>query len=702
MKTITVNSKQVNIYNKDDFPYNNFSYIDTIRKSSRSKKQYVDLICSFDIETTSLSHDKYTQFDTDIGFMYVWQFACDMTVCMGRTWSEYVEFINKLTQTIKCEGRKLVVYVHNLSFEFQFMRDFFEVGRIFCRDKRNVVYAEMGEVEYRCSYILSNMGLDKFTKKSRGVTFVKQSGKDFDYSIERFPDTVLTDEELGYCVCDVLGLVQAIKSKLQDNHDTLATVPITSTGYVRRDFRDNMYDSIDMRSYMNKLRLNEHTYMLCMEASRGAISGSNHMYTEEILEDVDSEDIKSSYPFQMATKYFPMSKFIKYNAKYGTKKLDSLLSNYCCIIVWSCRNLRLKRYSSIPYISKAKCRAIQGFKCGNGKVYYADRIGMCCTEIDFQIIADHYTYNDCVIHEIWCAQRGMLPKPFRETLLNMFQIKTDLEDGDPYEYGKYKNKINAAFGMMLTDILHNEIIYRPNTIYPWEEVKIESIENALKDYYYAGSSFLHYQHGVWVLAHGRSDLSVGMDAVGDDIVQVDTDSVKHLDDHLDDFERINREIIAKAENYDVKPYSIKNGKKHYLGVWEHEGQVGKATYHKFITLGAKKYAEENEEKKISITVAGLSKNAGKWFEQNGGLSKFRIGTYINSDYSGRTCAVYNDWDRIRVLNVGGHTITVGSNIAINNIGYTLGMSKEWLMMCLDGKIKANEIVSWNGAYKNYR
>lgn len=701
MRTITEDSQQVDIYDIDDFPYSNFSGRSTVERSKRSQKKYIDLVCAFDIETTTVTSDKCSYFGNDFGFMYVWQFACEMTVCMGRTWAEYKTFIERLCEAVDCEGRKLVVYVHNLAFEFQFMRDFFEVGKVFCRSKRGVVYAEMGSVEYRCSYILSNMGLDKFLKNSRGVTFYKRSGEDFNYSVLRYPDTELTDKELWYCVCDVLGLVQAIHSKLQG--DDLSTIPITSTGYVRRDFRDAMNAAMDMRDYMKSLRLNSRTYTLCMEASRGAISGSNHVYTECVLEEVDSEDIKSSYPYQMATQYFPMSKFVRYRALYGTEKFYSLLRNYCCIITWSCDNIKLKQWSGIPYISKAKCRAIEGAKCGNGKVYSAKRIGMTCTEIDFEIIMNHYKVDEgsVVIHEIWCAHRGMLPKPFRDTLLHMFQMKTNLEDGDPFIYAKYKNKINAAFGMMMTNILHSEYLYIPESTEPWKEIKVENVDKALDDYYKAGSSFLHYQHGVWVLAHGRNSLVGGMDAVGQDIVQVDTDSVKHLEDHRKDFETINAEIIAKAESYDVKPYAIKDGHKHYLGVWEHEGDDGRPTYYRFKTLGAKKYAEETESGQIHITVAGLSKKAGSYFERVGGLDKFNLGHRVDSDNSGRTCATYNDWDSIKTVRIDGHEVTLGSNIAVSNIGYTLGMTSEWLFMCLEGKIKASEIVQWNGAFKNY-
>lgn len=699
LKTITVADQQVDIYNINDFPYYKFSDISTVEKG---KKSFADCICTFDIETTSYTYKECKVLGTDFGFMYVWQFCIEGYVCCGRTWKEYENFINELKRNIGIESKccMLVVYVHNLQFEFQFMRNFFRVDKVFCRDKRDVVYADIENVQYRCSYTLSNMGLEKFLEKTKGVTFNKLSGKKFNYSIKRFPDTELSEYEWAYSISDVLGLYEAIRSNLLD--DTLCSIPMTSTGYVRREFRDACLESDGYKRKLLSMRLDEHTYTLCREASRGAIAGSNHIHTDEILEEVDSHDIKSSYPYQMSVKYFPASKFIKYTCDFGTDKFDKFRDNACCIIVWTCEDLKLKKWEAIPYISKAKCRAIEGFQCGNGKVYSAKKIGMCCTEIDLRIIEESYYFKNPKILEIWVAHRDLLPLPFRKTLLDMFQIKTELEDGDKYLYNKYKNKINSSFGMMLTDILHPEIVYVPNSTEPWREEKIENINNALKKYYYSYNTFLSYQHGVWVLAHGRDSLYQGMKIVGTDIVQVDTDSVKNLGDYRDEFSKLNKKIIEYAETLDIKPYAYnKKGEKVYLGIWEHEGEDNEYTYQTFKTLGAKKYAFTEDDGRMKITVSGLSKNSGEWFEQNGGMDKFENGTIVPSKISGRTASTYVDLDKVHTIIVDGHEITLGSNIAIKNVPYTLGMTGEWLMLILDGMINSDEEVPGDGAFKGW-
>lgn len=681
------------VYDYESFPYDKM--VCSILEDR--KRKVCNNIATFDIETTSIRQEDCDIFGSDFGFMYVWQFCIDGYICMGRTWEEYADFIDKLCESVGAEvDCPLVVWVHSLQFEFQFLRDFFHVHSVFAKDKRNVIRANVEAIEYRCSYALTNMGLLKFTQKTKGVIHKKLSGKDFNYHIKRFPDTELTNEEYGYCICDVLGLYEAIKVQLGE--DNLITVPMTSTGYVRRDYRKEVQKNKSNEIEFRESRLTPYCYALSIEASRGAIAGSNHLHTDEILENVDSFDIKSSYPFQMMTKYFPTGKFYKAKVKATDDKFMEYKNQWCCYITVVFTNLRLKKWVGIPYISKAKCRAIQGGRYGNGKVYFAQKCGMTCTEIDYRIIENEYKFDDVEIVEIWVCRRKMLNKEFRAHLGYMFQQKTDLEDGDKFLYDKYKNKINASFGMMLTDILHSNVQYHEHSEEPWTVEEVSDIDKALNYYYKARNNFLTFQHGVWVLAHGRDDLNKGMNIVKNDLVQVDTDSVKTLGNYVQEFNRLNQEIIDRAETYNIKPYSIKNGSKHYLGVWEHEGEDGKPTYYRFRTLGAKKYASEDEKGRMFITVSGLTKDAHKFFEEKGGLETFKQGCVVPEGTSGRTASVYVDMLYPKTVDVLGHKVTLGSNIAVKDVSYTLGMTDEWLQMVTLGEINFDEVFEFNGAY----
>lgn len=700
------NDDSVVIYDKDSFPYGAFDGRTII---TGKRRRYYNLISTFDIETTSIIFPKDVRERNDkiknYGFMYVWQFCIEGIVCIGRTWEEYTEFIHGLCTALGDSKARLICYVHNLAFEFQFMRNFFSVSEVFAKSERNVIKCVMdGEVEYRCSYALTNMGLAKLTQKTKGVIHKKMDGQDFDYTIRRYPDTPLTDEEYWYCVCDVLGLYEALKSFLED--DTLITIPLTSTGFVRREYMEACRNDEEHMNMFNECRLTPRLYELCKEASRGAISGSNSIFTntnvelsgyDRIIENVKSKDIKSSYPYQMLTKYFPQTGFSLAWCKYSDEKFRKWLDKYCCLITWECKNLRIKNWMAIPYISKAKCRAAEGCQTGNGKVYSAKHIGMTCTEIDFKIIESLYDFDkdSVIIHEIYTAGRDLLSKPFRSHLSKMFQFKTDLEDGDEYAYNKYKNKINSSFGMMLTDITNPEIDYIADSTEPWVKKQILDIKKSLAKYYTGKKSFLTYQHGVWVLAHARDELVDGMNIVGTDIVQVDTDSVKHVEDYDEDFKAYNQKIIEEADKFDVEPYSYKNGEKHYLGVWEDDG-----FYKRFATLGAKKYAYDNGDG-VHITVAGLNKKTGgEWLTKNGGIKKFKAGTVIPPPHSGRTCSYYNDEVSVMTRFIDGHEVVYGSNIAVENIAYTFGMTSEWAELVLDGVVDETEYLEEEGAYED--
>ena len=96
-------------------------------------------------------------------------------------------------------------------------------------------------------------------------------------------------------------------------------------------------------------------------------------------------------------------------------------------------------------------------------------------------------------------------------------------------------------------------------------------------------------------------------------------------------------------------------------------------YDKFITLGAKKYAYEINGK-IGVTVAGLNKKKGaNELTKKGGLEYFRLDETFHD--SGRTVAYYNS-DKVHELTVNNDTFLTGSNIAIIDTTYTLGMSNE--------------------------
>ena len=138
---------------------------------NRSKVKYVNVACAFDIETTNIRSA-----ERPYAFMYQWQFCIHRTVFFGRTWEEFQSLIAGLIERLRLSStRRLVVYVHNLPFEFQFMRRFFVWSDVFLKGNRQPLKAVCnGCVEFRCSYALSNMSLLKFCENTSDAIFWKK------------------------------------------------------------------------------------------------------------------------------------------------------------------------------------------------------------------------------------------------------------------------------------------------------------------------------------------------------------------------------------------------------------------------------------------------------------------------------------------------------------------------------------------------
>lgn len=639
---------------------------------------YMNVPCSFDIETstTNIGTEKDPSW---VGFMYIWQFAiADIAIC-GRYWEEFVELLNLLKHLLNLKPHKrLPIYAHFASFEFQHLRNFIHVEKVFARKKRVIVNADFNQAfQLRCSWALSNMGLGKAIGTVPDAKYNKLSGDDFDYTKLRLPTTELTDMEYAYCFCDVMGLNEYLLHTMTSNNDNVTTLPMTSTGFIRREVRKEVLKNEANKKQVLDLALTPKLYVYCKTASRGGNTHANAYFTDVILDNVSSYDRKSSYPAEMVVAdNFPVTGFR--DVRPSNENFIESVSTSACLIDMTFYNIRVKKLTPIPYISISKCTRVKFGKYNmkdNGRVVGADIASMVITDVDFRIIDAMYEYDDYEISALYTAKRGHLNDEFRHTLLEQFITKCKLETGDPYLYNKFKNKINAYFGMMLTDICNPTITYNPNCkdmkdLWKSEVVDIKSL---LSRYYKSSNSFLSYQHGLWVTANARYQLQLAINTTGMDTAYVDTDSDKFIENHDADFARLNEKWLELCDANDISPIVHVNGKKYVLGAWEKE-----KTATQFRTLGAKKYCCMYGDE-LKITVAGLSKEKGKdWLKEHGGIENFKIDTVVPAGSSGRTVSYYNDVKEPYQLTIGDCTFTNGSNIAVLPTSYTFGVSEDYL------------------------
>lgn len=645
------------------------------------KRDVLDLVCAFDIETTHILHH-----GEDHSFMYVWQFSLDnQQIVMGRTWEEYKALCNAIDEACSAikEERKLkekpllIVYVHNLSYEFQFLSGVFEFQPedVFLRSARKPIYARTGCIEYRCSYIQSNMSLARFCQ-AINISDKKLSGQEFDYNKKRYPWTPLTENEIAYCKTDVISVVECIKKEMEKDGDNLITIPLTSTGYVRRECYAALTPK--MKVILSILPMLEE-YELLREAFRGGNTHANRYYVGQVLENVKSKDMASCYPAQLLNQKYP----------YEFKQIEADVEtvhryiSYGCAVVFRAyfKNIELRNEREpIPYISFAKTKSTGGEKCGegyldlmtdNGRILSAGICQMTITEIDYEIIRKMYRWDNMVVDKAMFAEKDYLPSEMLDVVKEYYENKTKLkglEDEDnQYFYMKSKNKLNSIYGMCATNPLQETIEYWTGAYIERDVADDEKIKTLKK-------AKLPYQWGVYCTAYARQALQEGIDKCGDKIVYCDTDSIKHVGEV--DIDNINNSRIKT----DLKRGAYaddRKGKRHYLGVYEDDGD-----YEQFITQGAKRYAVVTNGK-LKVTVSGVTKQineqTGKPFaaEELGQIENFKPGMIWSK--AGGTRAVYNDTvdDCVKV---DGHELHITKNVAIVNTTYELSYSDDYEKM----------------------
>lgn len=667
------------IITPDKFPYDWLYEIPLVKRKSgnqRTKKRikYKDVITAFDIETTRL-----VDIEQSIMYIWQWQFGDEYTV-VGRTWEEFEKFQRKLSSILA--DSVMVIFVHNLSYEFQFLRGIyhFQPDEVFAIKSRKVLKCNMkGCFEFRCSYIHSNMNLDTYTKKM-GVKHKKLTGT-FDYDKIRYPWTPLTDDEIAYCVHDVQGLVEAIEIEMKHDGDNLYTFPLTSTGYVRRDAKKAMSDV--SFSFIKDQLPNYEIYKMLREAFRGGNTHANRFYTNYTLHNVHSADRSSSYPDVMCNCKFPISEF----CYVGDTPYDEVIKllgkrQKACLMRVAITGVHLQRFDwGCPYLSISKCRNIVNPLIDNGRIISADYLETTITDIDLKILLDEYAWEDIKFYDMAYARYGYLPKQLIKTICQYYHYKTELKnvDGQELLYMKSKNKLNSLYGMCAQDPVKQSILFENDDFVEQHEDEAGLLEA------YNKKAFLAYQWGVWVTAWARYRLEEGIKLAHGDIndpnapqfVYCDTDSVKYLGEI--DLTKFNNERIAdskKSGAYAIDP----KGTVHYMGVYEKEHDMCE-----FRTMGAKKYVyRENPDDKLVCTIAGVSKNAGgKELEEHGGIDAFHEG--FTFEKAGGLEAVYNDNPEISGYEAEGRAVKITSNVCLRPSTYTLGLTAEYKRLLTESR-----------------
>lgn len=587
-----------------------------IQKAKKVKKQgkhdpyYLDISVSFDTETTS-TYENGEKF----AFMYVWQFGIDGYYCYGRSWQEWLKmmmFLQKAGDLNK--DKRLIIFIHNLSFEFQFFRKYIPWVDVFAKREREPMKALSSYgIEFRDSLVLSGYKLDNVAKNLTSHKIEKMDG-DLDYRLDRNSKTTFSGKELGYMKHDVKILVYYIDEQRKQYGD-IAHIPLTNTGRVRLVVRKNCFGNtsgsrLNYLGCMKLLELTAADYKELKQAFAGGFTHANPNHVGKTYHNVASIDFTSSYPTVMIAEQFPNSRFFDYKFK-NWDDFNDLMKKRLVIFQVDFKNL-VSTVDFDNYISRSRCLDADGVTENNGRVFSADKASIVVTNIDFEIIRKVYTWDDIKISRVkWCYKH-YLPKPIIKSIIEFYKNKTTLKNvvGKNAEYMHAKGMLNSIYGMSVSDIIHDETDYQNNK---WTTDPADA-EKQIYKYNESKNRFLYYAWGVFVTAYARRNLWSGILSIKQDYIYSDTDSIKMLNyekhkSYVESYNKMIQKKLAKTLTFyklrldSVSPKTVKGIKKP-LGVWDFEG-----FYNSFKTLGAKRYVY-TQDGHLETTIAGLGKKQG--------------------------------------------------------------------------------------------
>ena len=675
-------------------------------KENKEDVQYLDLSLSFDTETTS-TYIEPNGIKRKFAFMYVWQFGIDGYYCYGRTWEEFIHLCKFIQSSLNLnDKRRVIIFIHNLSFEFQFFRKYFDWLNVFATRSRNPIKALTSYgIEFRDSLILSGYKLANVAKNLTSHKIPKMVG-DLNYSLVRTKDTTFSEKELGYMLNDVRILIAYIDEQREEYGD-ITKIPLTNTGRVRRYVRNECFKE---KSYHGKIKAqtikDEKEYLTLKQAFAGGFTHANPNHVGKKYHNIASFDFTSSYPTVMIAEQYPSSKAIP-QKWVNWERFNEINEKALQIFTVEFTGLQTKVYFD-NYISKNKCLDVKGEIENNGRIFSADYLKIIITSVDWDIIKQVYSWKTVKIFNQIAYYKDYLPKPIIQSILHFYKKKTTLKHvkGKEAEYLHGKGMLNSCYGMAVTDIVHDEEIYSGNQ---WSEQPADG-QKEINNYNKSYNRFLYYPWGVFVTAYARHNLWSGILEFKDDYIYSDTDSIKakNYKNHMKYIDEYNQEITRKLEKCldhygidksELAPLDV-DGIAHPLGLWDFEG-----VYKTFKTLGAKRYIVETSKGKLEITIAGLPKDKGRDYllkvsnnDMNKVFQNFTDKMKVPENDSGKMTAYYDDEEKTAIIkDYQGHytKVTSKSSVHLSKASFEMTLASKFiklLEMLADGE---QNIKDWD-------
>ena len=607
-------------------------------RRNRSRRCVCNKAIYLDIETSN-NHDEKNLKTWIVSI----QVRFDGKYHLFRTPMELIHFYKSLIKEYNLDPeRRIITIIHNASYDLSYLVPFFQ--RFLPKEPRSGIYEGMSKIisysqycfDFYCSYQLTNMSLERWSKEMN-VEHQKQVGL-YDYSKIIYQDTELSDQELLYDEYDVLSLEECHLKQLEKHKDDIATSPLTSTGYCRREFRRNAAKD---REYMKDFRdnkLNLELYNFSINAYAGGYVHNNSDYGEQIVQAlIAHRDFRSHYPSICMSRMLPFGEWelmydighILYRQMYPVmciETLEEMYPEYTCIAHIFIDGACIKSESiKFPFMQYSKLRhtstGFTAFK-DNGRVLKIKR-GTCelyADTLTLKILNEQYNLSYTIV-KVYKIKNTRIPKCLGKTINQLFKNKSDykkmLKECEA-EYGHFaeatmnvsfdlglsKMLLNATYGMMSTRLIMDS--YDMDFDHYDEKGELDPMINLSKDqdpierlnkYYNGRNNFLPYV-GYAITSAARYELYEFIKAIGyDKTLYCDTDSLFYFKD--DETEARIKEL--NSLHHKTAPYVTDNyGERIYYDVFEPEKDIVA-----FKGIHSKCYGYITEDDELIATIAGV-------------------------------------------------------------------------------------------------
>lgn len=658
--------------------------------------------------------------------------------------SKFFRTIYETVEYFKTLPNDIIIWSHNLDYELTFLlRDIGDskgevkynkngevigiynesVQDVILRDKHSPLSIKLNvlpNITFRDTYAIFNKSVARLGQEI-GIPKLE-----YNYKKVRLPWDKLEKLDFEYNERDNIIVAKSLYKYMQENSLSFNEIPLTFTSFVKRKRKEFIIENYGKKA-INKFYFDRNEqiqdfnfFELILKTYQGGLTASNINETGKLIDKgIYSIDIKSSYPFQMCSRYFPFFSH-KTTHRFGGDLANEFY--HTCnptgfFGTFKFKNIRVKNRNYLLPISSSQLS--KGYVSSdrvqfNGKLLSASEIVIPCNNIDIDTINLVYKYDEIECLEIFATSKARrLRQEEISFLLSAFHKKETITDREDIEYALSKVYINSMYGVKVTTPIKSSYTIEEGEInevdyFKFNEEKREEIyNNFIEKQPSFGGTLDIFTDGCYITSYARHMLVSMMCELVDEgcnVVYSDTDSIKFYlngQDEMYIFNLINsknwRTVKDNKKNIRFKTFKEQfnindedYNKICNLGIWEvetvDENEQPKPLPY-FITFGAKKYGYIDNDNKVQTTIAGCNKKYPPIAIHNLAekeniplVDAFKIvlapGTQFDTSASGRTTAKVEKRPREEMehFTYKGRPIGQYGGIIIEDTTYTLNVS----------------------------